>query len=98
MYKAGEVLELFEKTGVGPEHVSRAIRKAIESRRPSARYVAPWRTYIALWFVTVLPTSWVDFAFVQALSRGMSKKPGVSLGAPRPEPRAERPEQVATLN
>lgn len=72
MSKAGEVLALFEKTGVGPEHVSRAIRKAIESRRPSARYVAPWRTYMALWLVTILPTSWVDAGF--RLAMGLTKR------------------------
>jgi short-subunit dehydrogenase len=72
MNKAGEVLEMFEKTGVGPEHVSRAIRKAIESRRPSARYVAPWRTYMALWLITLLPTSWVDAAFRTAM--GLTKR------------------------
>jgi short-subunit dehydrogenase len=72
MNKAGEVLEMFEKTGVGPEHVSRAIRKAIESKRPSARYVAPWRTYMALWLITMLPTSWVDAAFRTAM--GLTKR------------------------
>ncbi len=72
MNKAAEVLELFEKTGVGPEHVSRAIRKAIESRSPSARYVAPWRTYVALWFIMVLPTSWVDAGF--RLVMGLTKR------------------------
>jgi len=58
--RASEILALFEKTGVGPEHVSRAIRKAIESRRPSARYVAPWRTYFALWAFNAMPTAWMD--------------------------------------
>ena len=72
MAKAGEVLAMFEKTGVGPEHVSRAIRKAIDSRRPSARYVAPWRTYMALWMVWVLPTSRVDGMFRVAM--GLTKR------------------------
>jgi len=72
MNKAGEVLEMFEKTGVGPEHVARAIRKAIESKRPSARYVAPWRTYMALWLITMLPTSWVDATFRAAM--GLTKR------------------------
>ena len=57
---------------VGPEHVSRAIRKAIESKRPSARYVAPWRTYMALWLITLLPTSWVDATFRVAM--GLTKR------------------------
>ncbi|HEY1960354.1 MAG TPA: SDR family oxidoreductase [Polyangiaceae bacterium] len=58
--RAEELLGLFEKTGVGPEHIARAIRKALESRRPSARYVAPWRTYMGLWMFRLLPTAWMD--------------------------------------
>jgi short-subunit dehydrogenase len=58
--RAEEVLALFEKTGVGPEHVARAIRKALESSRPAARYVAPWRTYFGLWMFQLMPTSWMD--------------------------------------
>ncbi len=58
--KADEVLGFFDRTGVGPSHVARAIKKALESRRPSARYVAPWRTYFALWFFMITPTAWMD--------------------------------------
>lgn len=47
-------------TAVGPEHVTRAIRKAIEAKNPSARYVTPWRIYFALTLFTILPTSWTD--------------------------------------
>lgn len=57
---ADEMFALFDRTGVGPEHVARAIRKGLESKRPSARYVAPWRTYMALWFFTFMPTSWMN--------------------------------------
>jgi hypothetical protein len=58
--RADELLQLFERTGVGPEHIARAIRKGLESKRPSARYVAPWRTYFGLWFFRIMPTSWMD--------------------------------------
>jgi short-subunit dehydrogenase len=58
--RAQELLSLFEKTGVGPEHVARAIRKALESRRPSARYMAPWRTYVGLVLFRIVPTAWMD--------------------------------------
>jgi short-subunit dehydrogenase len=58
--RAEELLGLFEKTGVGPEHVARAIRKALEARRPSARYVAPWRTYLGLFMFRLMPTAWMD--------------------------------------
>lgn len=70
--RASEVLALFDKTGVGPEHVTRAIRKALESRRPSARYVAPWRTYMALWAFSLIPTSWMDV--VLRLATGLTPK------------------------
>ncbi len=58
--RADEMLSLFERTGVGPEHVARAIRKAVEARSPSARYVAPWRTYMGLWIFRLMPTAWMD--------------------------------------
>jgi hypothetical protein len=47
-------------TAVGPEHVTRAIRRAIEAKRPSARYVAPRRVHLFLAFFRLLPTSWSD--------------------------------------
>ena len=58
--RTDKLLGYFESTGVGPEHVARAIRKALESKRPSARYVAPWRTYLGLWMFRLLPTAWMD--------------------------------------
>ena len=58
--RTDKLLGYFEKTGVGPDHIARAIRKALESKRPSARYVAPWRTYMGLWMFRLLPTAWMD--------------------------------------
>ncbi|NUP08543.1 MAG: SDR family oxidoreductase [Polyangiaceae bacterium] len=50
----------FEATMVGPEYVTRAIRKAVESRRPRARYVTPRSAGVAIWLFKLLPTSWSD--------------------------------------
>lgn len=56
----------FEATMVGPEVVTRAIRKAVEARRPSARYVAPRSAIALIWLLKVLPTSWGDALLAQA--------------------------------
>jgi short-subunit dehydrogenase len=76
---AQEILGFFERTGVGPEHVARAIRKAIESSRPSARYVAPWRTYMGLWMFRLMPTVVMDT--VLRLLTGLTPR---ALKAPKP--------------
>jgi short-subunit dehydrogenase len=57
--KAQRMRDLMEKTASGPHVIANAIRKAVERRRPSARYVAPFSTWFALLFKVLLPTrSW----------------------------------------
>lgn len=56
----------FEATMVGPEVVTRAIRKAVEARRPSARYVAPRSVIGLIWLLKMLPTSWSDAILARA--------------------------------
>jgi short-subunit dehydrogenase len=70
--QAEEIRKKFDATAVGPEHVSRAIRRAIEARRPRARYVVPKSVYAMLWLSRLVPTSWMD-AILGRLS-GISKK------------------------
>jgi NAD(P)-dependent dehydrogenase (short-subunit alcohol dehydrogenase family) len=79
--RAGAFRKLFDDSAVGPEHVARAIAKAIQSKRPAARYVRPWRTYFMLWAKWFLPTSWVDAAMARLA--GLTKKHllGAALGA-----------------
>lgn len=60
--RADEVQELTDKMAVGPKTVSKAMHRAIRSRRPSARYIAPWRTKVFLALIKILPTSWGDAA------------------------------------
>jgi len=62
---------------VGPEVIARVIRRAVESRRPNARYVAPFRTYLLIGLMKFLPTRWVDAAV--RMSSGLSRK-GLRLG------------------
>jgi NAD(P)-dependent dehydrogenase (short-subunit alcohol dehydrogenase family) len=57
--KAQRMRDLMEKTASGPHVIANAIRKAVERRRPAARYVAPFSTWFALLFKVLLPTrSW----------------------------------------
>ena len=58
--RADEVQKTTDKMAVGPKTVSKAMHRAIKSRRPAARYIAPWRTKTFLWLLQILPTSWGD--------------------------------------
>ena len=79
--------KMFDDTAVAPSHVTSAIVKAVESRSPSARYVRPWRTYAMLWFMGLLPTSWVD-AILGRLT-GLTVKKLSAAAAPVLPPAAE---------
>ncbi len=57
---AAKLRAMFDNTAVAPRHVTSAILKAVQSARPAARYVRPWRTYMMLVIASLLPTSWVD--------------------------------------
>ena len=78
--EAAAFRKLFDDSAVGPEHVTRAILKAIDSPRPAARYVRPWRTYMMLWMKWLLPTSWVDA--VMARLTGLTKAKLLGSGTP----------------
>lgn len=70
----------FDATQVGPEVVSRAILRAVEARRPRARYVTPISALFAVWLMKLLPISWLD-ALLGAAS-GLTRK-NLALPAPR---------------
>jgi short-subunit dehydrogenase len=61
-----------------PVVVARAIARAVSARRPSARYVAPRSTNVALWLRAILPTSMWDWAMRKA---GFLTPDGLELGA-----------------
>jgi short-subunit dehydrogenase len=52
-----------DRASFGPHHVARAVNKAIGSRWPRARYVAPWFLAIQLTIMTRLPTRLLDAIF-----------------------------------
>lgn len=49
-----------DRASFAPAHVARAVRKAIESRWPRARYVAPWFLAIPLALLPFVPTRVLD--------------------------------------
>jgi NAD(P)-dependent dehydrogenase (short-subunit alcohol dehydrogenase family) len=58
--KADQMEKLFAQMGVGPESVTRAIRSALVSRRPRARYVAPFSANFILAAFRWIPTRIMD--------------------------------------
>lgn len=75
-----------------PIVVARAIARAVEARRPAARYVTPRITSVALWLSAFLPTSVWDWAMRRA---GYLTTDGLDLAAvPATIPAAPEP-QVA---
>ncbi len=55
-----ETVRQTEKMGVPPDRIASVILRIVESRRPRARYVAPFTGRLTLALVAVLPTAWVD--------------------------------------
>ncbi len=72
---------MFDKTAVGAEHVTSAILAAVESARPAARYVRPWRTYAMLLVASLFPTSWVDALLGRMTGLTKAKLLGAQLPA-----------------
>lgn len=60
---------LLDRVSVGPECVTRAIRHAVESTRPHARYVVPFQSHFVLIAFSLLPTRWMDGLVHLALRR-----------------------------
>lgn len=57
--------EKLERFAASPRAVSRAIERAIVSRRPRARYVAPWINSFGPWMRALLPTRLLDWVFAR---------------------------------
>lgn len=72
MRNADDLRKKFEATYVGPEVVSRAIARAVETKRPRARYVTPWTASLMVAFLRLLPTSWADAAL--GVATGLTRK------------------------
>jgi NAD(P)-dependent dehydrogenase (short-subunit alcohol dehydrogenase family) len=74
---------------VGPECVARAIARAIDARRPAARYIAPLRARALLMVALALPTVILD-AIIRA-SAGLTRArllPRATTSKAQPAPRA----------
>jgi len=63
MTRGMELLVRADSRGAPADRVARTIVAAGEARRPSARYVVPRRTVVALWMLGLLPTRWTDALF-----------------------------------
>ncbi|HEY1692751.1 MAG TPA: SDR family oxidoreductase [Polyangiaceae bacterium] len=77
---AGSIRSASDKASFGPDHVARAVRRAIGSRWPRARYVAPWFLAIPLGLLPLLPTRLVDALFRRVFGLSRSEPPRL----PRP--------------
>ena len=61
--RAGGIRSASDRASFGPAHVARAVEKAIGSRWPRARYVAPWFLAIPLALLPLVPTWLTDALF-----------------------------------
>jgi NAD(P)-dependent dehydrogenase (short-subunit alcohol dehydrogenase family) len=69
VYEAAQKIQArADQMSVGPDVVVRAIARAIEARRPAARYVAPFRALLALGFLKAMPSRLSD-AVMSRVSR-----------------------------
>jgi NAD(P)-dependent dehydrogenase (short-subunit alcohol dehydrogenase family) len=74
--RANEISAQADKMAAGPEATSKAMERAITSRRPYARYVVPFTSRLTLWFLSSLPTGlrdWVMRAFVGHTKKSVQK-------------------------
>src|SRR6185437_3080680 len=91
--KAQRMRDLMEKTASGPHVIANAIRKAVERRRPAARYVAPFSTWFALLFKVLLPTRSWDwmmrrFSFLTRKHLGLDAAPSATQRSSKQQPSA----------
>ena len=75
--KYEQMSKLADRFASNPIVIAKAISRAVNARRPAARYVAPWSTNLALFMQAVLPTRVWDWAmrkvgFLNAKSLGLA--------------------------
>ena len=63
---AAEINRRADRMSVGPDVIARAMARAIESRRPAARYVAPFRARVALGVLKAMPSRLSDAVLSRA--------------------------------
>ena len=80
--RAGGVRSMTDRLSFGPQHVARAVEKAIGSRWPRARYVAPWFLALPLALLPLLPTWLVDALFRRVFGLKRSAAPRLAGAVP----------------
>ena len=86
-----------------PIVIAKAIARAVQARRPAARYVAPRSTNMILWMSAMLPTRMWDWAmrkvaFLTPKNLGMAGSVAVQQPLDAPPPSAKPAEVRATPN
>ena len=89
MAKVDELSKKFDRFASEPIVIAKAIARAVNARRPSARYVAPRSTNMIIWMSAILPTRMWDWAmrkvaFLNTKTLGLDTKPAVKGAAPFP--------------
>ena len=79
--RAGDIRTTADKASFGPHHVARAVRQAIGSRWPRARYVAPWFLGIPLAFLPFVPTRLLDVIFRRVFGLHVAQAPRLAEAA-----------------
>ncbi|MGH7295168.1 MAG: SDR family oxidoreductase, partial [Polyangiaceae bacterium] len=69
-----------DRASFGPEYVGAAVQRAIGSRWPRARYMAPWFLAIPFALLPLVPTRLLDAIFRRTF--GLGKRPAPRLAAP----------------
>jgi NAD(P)-dependent dehydrogenase (short-subunit alcohol dehydrogenase family) len=88
--KYDEMSKMADRFASNPIVIAKAISKAVNARRPAARYVAPWSTNLALFMQTVLPTRVWDWA-MRKVGHLNAKSLGLAGNANSAKPAEGRP-------
>jgi NAD(P)-dependent dehydrogenase (short-subunit alcohol dehydrogenase family) len=78
--RADGIRSVSDRASFGPEHVARAVHRAIGSRWPRARYLAPWFLAIPLAMLPFLPAWVTDTLFRRVF--GLRAAAPAQLGGP----------------
>lgn len=78
--RADEIKAQTDKMSAGPEVVSRAVERAVTSRRPSTRYMVPFSSRFVVGFLRLLPTRFADWLMLRMMGATRSSPPA---GSPR---------------
>lgn len=95
--KYEQMSKLADRFASNPIVIAKAIARAVNARRPAARYVAPWSTNFVLLFRALAPTFVWDWAMRKVGFLSMKHLgPQPEAGAPAsPAPRTEQPRHDA---